>query len=70
MMTVGPSPAVIVSNPGAAPVTCRPQLHFSVVTGSPSWPSSGDRLGFCVLGLLHLAALGVLLQTEDAWSRG
>ena len=23
------------------------------------------RLGFCVLGLLHLAALGVLLQTED-----
>src|SRR6185295_7004518 len=23
------------------------------------------RLGFCVLGLLHLAALGILLQTED-----
>src|SRR5258708_34012921 len=22
------------------------------------------RLGFCVLGLLHLAALGILLQTE------
>ncbi len=28
--------------------------------------SERRRLGFCALGLVHLAALGVLLQTEDA----
>ena len=64
-MTAGPPPAVTVSNPGRGTRNMPPALTFFSRSGWP--PPAGDRhrLGMGVLVLLHLAALAVLLRTED-----